>query len=401
MKKSQTILLAVKVFGTILLLLFLAIFMGQGIAQGFPNPLNESPAEKAEFAGLFVIVAGLFLGWKWPRVAAAAILSGVMVFHIIQSKVWINPIFGLFDLAGILYLINGDIAMKGKQKISVRIITLLAIFLTILLAGGVSYAAKRFSPSNRLGLQFVNKSPAAKYLVIVTHGWIEKGRGKWPQDMADAICQKVDSNDWLCAYYDWSKGAATIAPTDAAQYARDIAGSAMAGQILGLPNRFEHIHLIGHSSGAWAISEAAKILANHTNADIHLTFLDSFIPLNWQQQSLGLSEVPDNINYWADQYYTCDYTLKYTEQNLEHVHNVDVTEIDQLIKDHNFPWKWYYATITGSFPKFSLIDDSKLVTDVNGIEYGFARSREAKEENWNESLKLKMGGNAVKFKKSD
>ncbi len=401
MTKSQTIMLAIKVLGTLFLLVLLAVFLFQGIAQGFPDIIKETPSVRAEFAGILAIVIGLFLGLKWPRIAAAIILSGVMVFHTIESKVWINWVFGLFDLTGVLHLIGGDIAMRGKQKVSARIMALLAVILIVIFSCGASYAAKRFTPTGKLGLQFVNESASAEYIVIVTHGWIEKGKGKWPQDIAIAISHRVDLNDWLCAYYDWSKGAATIDPTDAAQYARDVAGAAIAGQVLALPNKFRHIHLIGHSSGAWAISEAAKIIANNTDADIHLTFCDAFVPAGWPQQSLGLADMPSDANYWADQYYTRDFTLKYTEQNLDHAHNIDVTEIDQLIKDHNFPWKWYYATITGSFPKFSLIDDSKLVTDVNGLEYGFIRGLEAGKENWEQSLTLKMGNDAVKFRKSD
>jgi hypothetical protein len=61
-------------------------------------------------------------------------------------------------------------------------------------------------------------------LVVATHGWIEKGRGDWPEDMAVEICKRADANIWLCGYFDWSRGAKTINPTDAAKYARDVAG---------------------------------------------------------------------------------------------------------------------------------------------------------------------------------
>ncbi|MGD9110485.1 MAG: hypothetical protein PVG93_06050 [Phycisphaerales bacterium] len=386
----------------LLLLLVMAIAIGESISEGLPNPLKQPPEVQAEFAGMFAILIGMIVGLKWPRLAAAMILAGMAIFHVIESKLWINWVFGLFDLTGLLYLVSGDIAMKGKQKLSARIITLLAIALIIVFASAAAYAAKRFTPTNKLGLQFVNESPSAKYMVIVTHGWVEKGKGKWPQDMANAISRRVDVNDWLCGYFDWSKGAATIDPTDAAQYAKDISGATIAGQILALPNKFEHIHLIGHSSGCWAISEAAKILVNQTDADIHLTFFDAFIPSDWSQESLGNINAPNDVNFWADHYFTRDYTLKWTEQKLDHAHNIDVTEVDQLIKDHNFPWKWYYATITGTFPKWSLIDDSKLVTDANGIEYGFARSLESGDvNNWSKSLLLEMGNDAVKLKNHD
>lgn len=237
-------------------------------------------------------------------------------------------------------------------------------------------------------------------LVVVTHGWIEKGRGDWPEDMATALAEKTDPNIWLCGYFDWRKGARTINPADAAKYAGDIAGPSLAEEILQLGVDLEHIHLIGHSGGCWAVGEAAKILAEKTAADIHLTFFDAYVPSGWQESSLGDVNVPVGGKFWADHYYTRDYTLKWTEYDLTFAHNVDITEIDQNIKDHNFPWKWYYATITGRYPKGHFLNNSKLVLVANGIEYGFARSKEASgNDGWADSLHLPSGNNAVVVKR--
>ncbi len=288
--------------------------------------------------------------------------------------------------------------MKEKQKASFRIAALLVTIAIILLALVAGYAAKRFAPTTKVGLQFVNEPASPKYMVVVTHGWIEKGKGNWPQDMAEAISSRIDPNQWLCGYFDWSKGAATINPTDAAEYARDVAGAALAGQILKLNGGLKHIHLIGHSSGCWTVSEAAKILARQTKADIHLTFFDAYVPKSFSADALADINVPADVNFWTDHYYTRDFTAELTAQDLVHAHNVDVTDIDQLIKDHNFPWKWYYATITGSFPKHSFMNDKKLVTDANSIAYGFARSYEADPNAWPQSLRLETGNPAVKLK---
>ena len=229
---------------------------------------------------------------------------------------------------------------------------------------------------------------------------LEKGRGGWPEDMAVAISNRVDSNDWLCGYFDWHKGAETINPTKAAKYARDVAGPKLAKEIIELNGDFEHIHLIGHSCGCWAVSEAAKILAGRTKADIHLTFFDAYVPLFWQESSLGDLQPAAGVKCWVDHYYTRDYTLGWTERDLSYAHNVDVTEIDQGLKDHKFPWKWYYATVTGKYPAGHFSDSRKLVSVADGVEYGFARSREASDTNsWNRSLKLPIGNKAVKFKK--
>jgi pimeloyl-ACP methyl ester carboxylesterase len=292
--------------------------------------------------------------------------------------------------------------MNKKQKIFFKIAALLAVVATVLLVFPVLCRSERHD-----GLRLVNavKQSNHGHLVVITHGWFEKGDA-WPENMAEAISSHTDPNLWLCGYFDWSKGALTINPVDAAQYASDVAGAALAGQILKLNGNLKHIHLIGHSSGCWAISEAAKILARQTKADIHLTFLDAYVPSSLSADDLGdvnvaadvnscLGEAPGRSRIWADHYYTRDFTAEQTAQDLAHAHNVDVTDIDQLIKDHNFPKNWYYATITGSFPSHIFMDDKKLVTDANGVKYGFARSAEADPNAWPKSLKLPMGNKAV------
>ncbi len=256
------------------------------------------------------------------------------------------------------------------------------------------------------GLYFVGSSESGQKqslqrgLVVVTHGWIKKGRGGWPENMAVEINKHVDSNLWVCGYFDWSKGARTFNATDAAKYARDIAGPKLAKDIVEAGNNWRHLHLIGHSGGCWAISEAAKLLAKKTKADIHLTFFDAYVPAFWDESSLGDVNAPADVKFWTEHYYTRDYTLGWTQQDLSCAHNVDVTDIDQGLKDHNFPWRWYYETISGKFPEGYFLDNRKLVWMADGVEYGFARSRELSGPNrWSRSLKLPTGNKAVKFKK--
>lgn len=284
-----------------------------------------------------------------------------------------------------------------------RILTLVIFVLLAATAVSCVTSCKR-SRSDRLifvgGDRALPLQSAERSLVVVTHGWIEKGEGGWPEDMAAAIHERTEAGAWLCGYLDWSEGARTLNATSAAEYARDVAGPKLAEEIIKLGGNLRHIHLIGHSGGCWAVSEAAKILAEKTKADIHLTFLDAYVPAFWQESSLGDVAPAADVRFWADHYYTRDYTFGWTQQDLTHAHNVDVTDIDQGLKDHNFPWKWYYATISGKYPKGSSLNNRKLVRSAGGIEYGFAHSREAADaDSWDRSLKLPIGNKAVKLKK--
>lgn len=234
-------------------------------------------------------------------------------------------------------------------------------------------------------------------LVITTHGWYEKET--WPKELAAAIKKKVDSEKWLCGWYDWRSQSKVINPADAAKYSRDVAGPSLGKKIVGLSKAWQHVHLIGHSAGAWTVSEAAKTIAKKTKANIHLTFLDAYVPFFWDENKLGDVNMPPTAQYWAEHYLTRDLTGVTTEVRLSGAHNVDLTDVNPGISDHKFGHYWYYATITGSFAEGGKYEGKKLVNSTDGIKYGFARSREAAEANWQESLKLKPGNKPVKIKK--
>ena len=236
-------------------------------------------------------------------------------------------------------------------------------------------------------------------IVIATHGWIE--REQWPKNLALDIRSKVDSNEWVCGWFDWRNEARVINPRDAALYARDTAGKMLAEQILKISNNPRHVHLIAHSSGCWAITEAAKIIAQKTNANIHLTFLDAYVPLGWEANSLGdIPAEPDRI-YWADHYLTQDITGNVTYCQLAHAHNVDIGDITPGLKDHRFPFHWYPATVLGKYDPNDKYAGEKLCYKSGNLEYGFARSLEAGSDNWQKSLKLPLDNIPVKLVKPE
>jgi len=240
-----------------------------------------------------------------------------------------------------------------------------------------------------------NIPPSANKAVIVTHGWVDKGIDSWPGHIANQIANRVDPNEWICTVFDWHGGAAVINPTDAAKYAREIAGPRLAKTVLTSGIALEHIHLIGHSAGSWVINSAAQIIARKTDTVIHLTFLDAYVPPGWDNTELGKNQ----SNGWNEHYYTRDYTLQATEQQLQAVHNVDLTDIEPGFHEHKFPYRWYYATVTGSYGLEGREKRKKLYSTHGDIEYGFGRSAEAGTQNWQKSLSLKKGNSAVVLKK--
>ena len=220
--------------------------------------------------------------------------------------------------------------------------------------------------------------------------------------MAAAMGERVDPNEWVCGSYDWKGGSIVFTSIQAAEYARDIAGPRLARAILALGGDFKHIHLIGHSAGSWAINSAAKRLAfaDH-DIQIHLTFLDAYVPSQWNEDLLGrvfLDPQRQKTQCWAEHYYTKDITFVVTEHDLKYAHNVDISAVDPLISEHEFPYRWYTATITGKYTRW---DEKKetVHTRSGGIDYGFKRSLESGRSNWTQSRTLKTGNTAVKLEK--
>lgn len=245
----------------------------------------------------------------------------------------------------------------------------------------------------------VNVPATVTKAVIVTHGWIDKGANDWPADIASAISEKVDPNEWVSCYFDWKGGAASVTPIDAARYSRDIAAPRLVRALLEVlpdPANLEHVHIIAHSAGTWAATVAAEKISRATLADVHLTLLDSYIPPNWDISQMG--HVPSAATLYVENYYSRDITLKATQHVMANAHNIDLTDIQPGIKTHEFPYKWYYATITGKFRKKDRIKGKPVFTSADGVAYGFARTLEAGQANFCNSQCLQKSTNPVELK---
>ncbi len=232
--------------------------------------------------------------------------------------------------------------------------------------------------------------------VIATHGWIDNAKHDIPMDVAREIRKRTDPNEWACFIFDWRGGASVINPKDSAKYGRDIAGPSLAKALLTVMPNVEHVHLIGFSSGCWVIDSAANKIAAESDATIHLTFLDAYMPSSWKNAEIG-SICSRSEDYWAEHYFTKDYTFKATQKKLKFAHNVDITAIDPGLNEHRFPYRWYYATISGSYAHRRSEKKHEVITRNGTIEYGYARSVEAGKKNWFDSLSLKPGNSAVKL----
>ncbi|NLZ05434.1 MAG: hypothetical protein GXY19_09705 [Phycisphaerae bacterium] len=235
-------------------------------------------------------------------------------------------------------------------------------------------------------------------LVVVTHGWYE--RQAWPSWMATAIGRRVDQQQWQCGWYDWRVQARTLRPSRAVKAGRDVAGPWLGRRIVTLSKNWRHVHLIGHSAGAWVVNAAAETIARETAAEIHITFLDAYVPDGWDEKALGRLAQTNPNRFWADHYFTRD-PLNLTENVLTGAHNVDVTAINPGIRGHLFPWHWYLATVAGRYTTDKRFIDAPVFCRADGVTYGFPRSLEASPSQWQVSLTLPAVDVPVRIRRQD
>ncbi len=232
-------------------------------------------------------------------------------------------------------------------------------------------------------------------LVIVTHGWYEKRT--WPAQMAIAIAKRVDCRQWRCGWYDWRQEAKHLRPSVSALVGRDETGPRLGDTIVALSPHWRHVHLIGHSAGAWVVNAAAEVIAQKTDAEIHITFLDAYVPDGWDEKALARLAQTRPERCRAEHYFTRDW-LNLTENVLTGAHNVDITTINPGIRGHRFPWHWYLATIAGRYVTDDRLANAPVFCRAAGSTYGFPRSRETAPSQWQSSLAPPIGNTPVRIR---
>lgn len=223
-------------------------------------------------------------------------------------------------------------------------------------------------------------NPEKRNVVIVTHGINDRADGGWPQAAGMSISAQADST-WACDWYDWRDNAESPVPPLIGNMAlARYEGQRLGEALLSGDRSWDHVHLIGHSLGAFVISSAARYIEEHKpGTNMHLTFLDPYI-LNHVTLMNDLDFVQSKAGqYWSDNYFVKDLTGAFTEGSSQYCHNVDLSNIMPNILwpfdyQHNWVHDWYQETID-AWPG-------------PGVpEYGYARSLEASLVSWNANLR--------------
>ena len=96
---------AARIAGTAML--GLIIFVGAGeirSGQGLPNPFDQPPGVAIEVIGFVACLGGLIIAWRWARLGGVLVLAGILIFHIVECKMWLNWVFLVLELVGFAHL---------------------------------------------------------------------------------------------------------------------------------------------------------------------------------------------------------------------------------------------------------------------------------------------------------
>ncbi|MCU0786037.1 MAG: DNRLRE domain-containing protein, partial [Verrucomicrobia bacterium] len=217
----------------------------------------------------------------------------------------------------------------------------------------------------------VTQMPGQNNLVIVTHGWSAFSLpvlDPWVTGLADAIRSSAPSG-WQVVPIDWTLEAYTLLPDMALVNGR-IKGMLLGEQIAS--QSWSHVHLIGKSAGAALIQAAADAIKHSTpSKEVHTTFLDPYLGLNYRGRSWYGMNADWSENYFAHDLWT-DVPASLTEGPLDNTFNVNVTWADPSIlltpiycqtagstpptlgdeawSSHDWPREFYYRTVLGTQP---------------------------------------------------
>ncbi len=101
-----------RIYGGLLAVLVLMIAIGEGP----PNPFTQPLPVAIELSGMLAMVIGCIVGWKQQGLGGLLVISGIMIFHVIEKRLWLMGAFPLFDLAGILFLLSWLLSRRQQTK---------------------------------------------------------------------------------------------------------------------------------------------------------------------------------------------------------------------------------------------------------------------------------------------
>ncbi len=217
------------------------------------------------------------------------------------------------------------------------------------------------------------KSEEATGLILITHG-TNSNPASWGEDLAAKIQARLEAAEtnaqWDIVVLDWEDittpngvqhGAKTVwfdgTPFETVRQNAMTIGGRLGKQIS--DEGYAKVHFIGHSNGCWLNDRAAdKLRKVNAGVTIQQTFLDAYLPLNDKNEPIKIKDdLGDTANFaihYVDnrELKLDDKTYNYTNADLKHAYNLDITSLDpdepqsfpDFLDYHSWAHEWYRKT---------------------------------------------------------
>ena len=229
-------------------------------------------------------------------------------------------------------------------------------------------------------------------LLLLVHGCCNSGQSEdwyvtsdggrpWlyiAEGVAHQLHNVSRNRQWDVVLYDWHQHSGGIGDWDEAYGSASAIGASL--QPVLASQGYQEVHLLGHSAGSWLISNASRNLPSPTQ--VHLTYLDAFVPIYQNQGNLGGAD-------WAEQFvYMDNWSFCCTNKTLDNAFNIDVTSTiseDNFLDisdGHSWPVIYYMLSIgcnSSAYPYAPLNQCRTPPSDPFNLGFGFFRSKEWKD----------------------
>jgi hypothetical protein len=240
------------------------------------------------------------------------------------------------------------------------------------------------------------RSPAGKApnLIVLVHGCCTDQNDLMEWDgLGNKITQQLpNATSWEIVVWDWTKDAGTL-PGPAYQNAFN---QSLNLSLAIAHNKYEYIHLIGHSAGARLVDlAAARLVDYYTNSPpgtvkpfINLTLLDAYTVSDTDKQTFGdLGKYshynsehyvyrgdPINVTWSTDACLAASFNFDLTAWN-------PITEFEKngFSVGHQFPRYWYDQSVSAGFQygyKLSLEGNGKKVGDLDALYQSYPKGKQ-------------------------
>lgn len=102
---ERRIMLIMRWFARLVSIVLLILLVLPYLSAELHNPVDLNSVSRAAYFALGLMLVGLIAAWFHGGLGGGLILVGYLIFGMVQKDFWIGPVFPLFLVPGVLFLL--------------------------------------------------------------------------------------------------------------------------------------------------------------------------------------------------------------------------------------------------------------------------------------------------------